>query len=155
MADTQKTNRLVIAAILTGLFAFGYSALQPKLRLRVEMPKDFIDDSKSLPPAHRAQEERLARAYWQCARTVQWQYGYGRLPDEPPPEFLVTSREAGTAAADTGSRTRYWHRLHGVWYVASNWEKTYTLDLSQLNRGLQSAGTRLELWLRGIIGASW
>ena len=155
MADTQKTNRLVIAAILTGLLAFGYSALQPKLRLRAEMPKNFIDDSKSLPLAHRVQEERLARAYWQCARSVQWQYGYGHLPDDPPPEFLVTSREAGTAASDTASRIRYWRRLHDAWYVANNWEKTYTLDLSQLNRDLQSAGTRLELWLRGVIGASW
>lgn len=156
MADTQKMNRLMVAAILAGLLAFGYSTFRPKLRLRSEMPKTFIDDSKTLPATRGPQEERLARAYWQCALSVQWQYAYGqRLPDEPPPEFLVTTREAGTAASDTGSRVRYWRRLQGAWYVKSNWEKTYSFDLSQLTRSLQSAGTRLELWVRGIIDAPW
>ena len=156
MAQKPKTNRLVLLAILTMLLAFAYTSFRPKLRLRAEMPKSFIDDAKSLPVAHRAQEERLARAYWQCARTVQWRYGYGHhLPDEPPPEFLVTSQEAGTAAADTGSRIRYWHRFQDAWYVPTNWESAYTLDLPDVTRSLQAAGARMELWLRRIMGSSW
>jgi hypothetical protein len=154
--NTQRTNRLIVGAILIGLAAFAYSSFDAKLRLRPDMPKDFMDSSKSITAANRAQEERLARAYWRCALAVQWKYGYGhRLPDDPPPEFLVTTQDVGTAASDTGSRLRYWHRFQEVWYVPNNWEKSYAFDLPQMTRSLQGGAARLELWLRRMIGAPW
>ena len=49
MADnTQRTNRLIVGAILIGLAAFAYSSFDARLRLRPDMPKDFMDNSKSM-----------------------------------------------------------------------------------------------------------
>jgi hypothetical protein len=154
--NTQKTNRLIVAAILIGMAAFAYSSFDARLHLRPEMPKDFVDNSKSIPASDRSREEKLARAYWKCAQSIQWKYGYGgRLPDDPPPEFLVTAQDVGTAASDTSSRRRYWRRFQEVWYVPNNWEKSYDLDFPQVTRSLQAGAARLELWLRRLIGAPW
>src|SRR5678815_1617776 len=68
--NTQKTNRLIVAAILIGMSAFAYSSFDARLRLRSEMPKDFVDNSKSIPASERSREEKLARAYWKCALSV-------------------------------------------------------------------------------------
>ncbi len=152
---SKKTVTLMFVAAVVGLVV--YASFQPTLRLKQEMPRDFMDDIRSWPPQKRAQEEKLARAYWQCAlNNVQWNFGYGhRLPDAPPAEFLVTAKDVGTAASDTGSRIRYWHNLERVWYQSSSWEKTYGFDLNSVSVSLQAAGTRLELFLRRITGASW
>jgi hypothetical protein len=156
VAGYRKSDRLVIVVILVGITALAHASFQATFRLRTEMPQGFVADSRSLPPQSRAQEEKLARAYWQCARSIQWRYGYGhRLPDDPPPEFLVTAQEVGTAASEIGSRARYWRQLQKMWYLPDNWEKTYTFDLPSLTRSLQSGGARLELWLRRVTGSSW
>ena len=155
MLFSKKTVTLIFIATVLGLVVFA--SFQPTLRLKHEMPKMFMDDISSWSPQKRAQEEKMARAYWQCAlNSVQWNYGYGhRLPDDPPPEFLVTAKEVGTAASDTGSRLRYWRNLERVWYHPNTWERTYGFDLNSVSASLQAAGTRLELFLRRIIGASW
>jgi len=156
VAVNRKSDRRVIVAILMGIAALAYASFQATFHLRVEMPQDFVEDSRSLPAQNRAQEEKLARAYWQCARSIQWRYGYGhRLPDDPPPEFLVTAQDVGTAASDIGGRARYWRQLQRMWYLPDNWEKTYTFDLPSLTRSLQSGGARLELWLRRVTRSSW
>jgi len=156
VAGNRKSDRLVIVTILVGIAALAYASFQATFRLRAEMPQGFVADSRSLPAQSRAQEEKLARAYWQSARSIQWRYGYGhRLPDDPPPEFLVTAQDVGTAASDIGSRARYWRQLQKMWYLPDNWEKTYTFDLPSLTRSLQSGGARLELWLRSVTGSSW
>jgi hypothetical protein len=155
MLFSKKTVTLMFIAAVVGLIV--YASFQPTLRLKQEIPKAFMDDISSWPPQKRAQEEKIARAYWQCAlNTVQWNYGYGHhLPDDPPPEFLVTAKEVGTAVNDTGSRMRYWHNLGRVWYQPNSWEKTYGFDLNSVSASLQAAGTRLELFLRRITGSSW
>ena len=155
MLFTKKTVTLMFITAVLGLVA--YASFQPTLRLKSYMPKDFTDDSKSWPPPRRAQEERIARAYWQCAiNSVQWNYGFGhRLPDDPPADFLITAREVGTAATDTGSRIRYWRNLQRVWYVPTNWEKVYGFDLNSISVSLQAAGTKLELFLRRLTGSTW
>ena len=155
MLFTKKTVTLMFITAVLGLVA--YASFQPTLRLKSDIPKDFTDDSKSWSPQRRAQEERIARAYWQCALSnVQWNYGYGhRLPDDPPAEFLVTTKDVGTAAADTGSRLRYWHNLQRVWYVPTNWEKVYGFDLNSISVSLQAAGAKLELFLRRLTGSTW
>ena len=152
---SKKTVTLMF--VVAVLAALAYAAFQPTMRLKADMPKDFADDSKTWTPQRRGQEERIARAYWQCVvNSVQWNSGYGhRLPDDPPADFLITAQDAGTAALDAGSRIRYWHNTQRVWYVPNNWEKTYGFDLNSISISLQAAGTRLELFLRRTMGKSW
>jgi hypothetical protein len=120
------------------------------------MPAEFVEDSRSWTVQKRVQEAKIARAYWQCALAVQWEYVYGEhLPDEPPSEFLVTTQEVGTAAFDSGSRLRYWRRLQRVWYLPDSWQKTYRLDLNSLTSSLRSAGDWLEQEVRRIGNFSW
>ena len=155
MLFKTSTVTLMFIALVLGILVYG--SFQPTMRLKPEMPKGFMDDVSSWPPQKRAQEERIARAYWRCAlNNVQWNYGYGHhLPDDPPPEFLVTAKDVGTAAADTGSRARYWRNLERVWYLPTTWEKTHGFDLNSMSQSLQAAGARLELFLRRMTGASW
>ncbi len=155
MFFSKKTVTIMFVVAVLGLVA--WASFQPTMHLKNEMPKDFVDGSTSSSPQRRVQEEKIARAYWQCAiSTVQWSHGYGhRLPDDPPPEFLVTSKEVGTAAADTGSRVRYWHNLQRVWNAPNSWEKVYGFDLNSMSASLQAAGVKLEGFLRRITGSSW
>lgn len=150
----KKTVTWMFITLVLGIIVYG--SFQPTLRLKEDMPKGFMDDVSSWPAPKRAQEERLARAYWKVAlNSVQWNYGYGhRLPDDPPPEFLVTAKEVGTAT-DPSSRVRYWRNLERVWYLPTAWEKTYGFDLNSMSASLQAAGSRLELFLRRLTGASW
>jgi hypothetical protein len=155
MLFSRKTVTLMFVAIVLGIVA--YASFQPTLRLKSEMPAAFVDASSSWSLQKRVQEEKIARAYWQCAlNNVQWRYGYGhRLPDDPPPEFLVTAKEVGTAASDSGSRIRYWHNLQRVWYLPNTWEKGYGWDLNSMSASLQASGARLERYLRSITNFSW
>ncbi len=155
MLFSKKTVTLMFVAAVFGIVI--YASFQPTFRLKHDMPQGFMDEPSSWSPQKRAQEEKIGRAYWQCALdNVQWNYGYGhRLPDNPPPEFLVTAKEVGTAAADTESRVRYWHNLERVWDLPTTWEKTYGFDLNSMSASLQAAGARLENFLRRITGASW
>jgi hypothetical protein len=156
VAGNGKFGRLVIGVLLAGVLVVAYAAFQAKFHLRAEMPPEFVEDSPSWSAQKQAQEARMARAYWQCALAIQWQYGYGkRLPDDPPPEFLITTQEVGTAAFDAGSRLRYWRRLQHVWYLPDSWEKTYTLDAGSLTASLRSAGDWLEQEVRRVGNFSW
>ena len=155
MLFTRKTVTLTFVAIVFGIVA--YASFQPTFRLKQEMPAAFADESSSWPAQKRVQEEKIARAYWQCALSnVQWKYGYGqRLPDDPPPEFLVTAKDIGTAASDPGSRLRCWHNLQRVWYLPNIWEKRYGWDLNSMSASLQASGTQLEQFLRSKTNFSW
>ena len=143
--------------VIAVLGVVAYGSFQPTMHLKAAMPAGFVDESRTLSPQMRVHEEKIARAYWQCAvNSVQWNYSYGhRLPDQPPAEFLLTAREIGTAASDTGSRLRYWHNLQRVWNLPSSWERVYGFDLNSMNTSLQASGAKLEAFLRRITGASW
>jgi hypothetical protein len=122
----QKLIIFVVLLVAAGLFAM--QSVSPIYRLRPVMPPEFVDAPSSWPAEKRAAEEKLARAYWDCAvNEIQWRYGYGyRLPQDPPSDFVITS--LGEASADPVIRARYWLMLQRVWYVPDNWTKSYRWD---------------------------
>jgi len=65
-------------------------------RLNVNMPPEFVDASSG-HVAENASEEKIARAYWECAvDTIQWKYGYSdSLPQDPPSEFRANLKNEG------------------------------------------------------------
>ena len=131
MLFSKQTVTWMFIAGVFGLIV--YASFQSTYRLKRGMPTAFMDDGRSWSPQKRAQEEKLA----------------------PPPEVLVTVKDVGTAASDTGSRMRYWQNLGRVWNQPASWEKSYGFDLNSMGTSLQAAGTRLELFLRRVTRASW
>jgi len=123
-------RKLMMFVVLIAVGLFAEASYSPIYRLRATMPTEFIDASSSWPVEKRAAEERIARAYWDCAvNQIQWRYGYGyRLPQEPPSDFTATSANSGETSADPGTRARYWLMLQRVWYVPDNWTKSYQWD---------------------------
>ena len=144
---------MAIVALVVCIAA--YASLRSEFRLRRAMPVEFFDASR-VPIDKRAGEEKIAEAYWQCAVTqIQWRYGYAhRLPDGPPPEFSVTTAEAGSAANDSVLRARYWQKLRGVWNISSVWQRQYEWNTISLKESLQSAGQWLERAMRRITSYS-
>ena len=153
MAEKRKYDIVFIVLIAVALA--GYASIGSEYRLRSEMPAEFFEASRA-PSAKRAGDEKVARAYWNCAETqVQWRYGYAhRLPEDAPAEFVVTVDQAGNAANDKALRERYWQKLRDVWGISTVWHKEYEWNPDTLRNSLQSAGQWLELHMRRIIG-SW
>ncbi len=152
MAVHRRYDVLAVVAAVVGLLA--YASFHPEFHLRPQMPVEFFDASK-VPQPQRAAEERIARAYWNCAvNDVQWKYGYARrLPDEPPPEFAGSAVELASAT-DSVTRARYWQRLRDVWGISSIWNEHYEFDASSVKTSVQSAGQWLERLMRRITGYS-
>jgi len=143
----RKLDKYVLAVLATGLFV--YLTFQPVHRLRSEMPPEFTDSPSSAPAPQRAAEERIARAYWNCAVTeIQEQYSYGRqLPLDPPPGFQLTEQPHGTAAETSAARQRYWRKLRQLWYVPSIWSEHYGWDFTWLTGSAKAAGEWLgDAW---------
>ncbi len=146
MALRRKYDILIIIAVL--LAAIWYGFLRSELRLQPDMPVEFFDGSQ-LPPANRASEEKIAAAYWNCAvKQVQWKYGYAsRLPDDPPPEFSISSSEMGPVAKDDAVRRQYWLRLRRAWNRSSAWKTQYEWNTISFRQWLRSA----EEWWGGLV----
>lgn len=144
MLVNRKYDKLAVLVIVVGLLA--YATVQPSFRLRPAMPADFPDDSKSWTPQKRFAEEKIAEAYWNLAiNQVQWKYGYAhRLPDEPPPEFVITRPGLAASASDPGTRTRYWHKLQRMWYLPTAWQKQYEWTLRPMLDYIQHIGQWLD-----------
>ncbi len=143
----------IIAIAFVAICLAAYASIHSEYRLRQRMPVEFFDPS-SVPAAKRPSEEKIARAYWNCAVTqVQWKYGYAhRLPEEPPADFSLTAEQAGSAARDTALRDRYWQKLRGLWGVSTMWERHYEWNTDTLRNSLQSGGRWLEDLGRRILG---
>lgn len=124
MLYNRKIDRLLILIVPAALFV--YASSRPQVRLRAEMPPDFVDVQATADPARRATEEPLAQQYWDCALTsIQWKYTYGSpLPDTPPEEFRVNTTPTPGSEPASSSRLRYWHRLQQVWLLPSAWKTT-------------------------------
>jgi hypothetical protein len=146
MAFRRKFDILIIVALL--LAAIAYGSLRSELRLQPDMPVEFFDGSQLLP-ANRASEEKIAAAYWNCAvKQVQWKYGYAsRLPDDPPPEFSVSSSQIGPMAKDDAVRRQYWLRLRRTWNMSSTWKAQYEWNTISFQQWLRSA----EEWWGGLV----
>lgn len=151
MAVTRKHDVLVI--ILLVLAAIAYGSFRSELRLRSDMPIEFFDSSR-LPPAKCVAEEKIAKAYWSCAvKQVQWKYGYAqRLPDEPPPEFSVSTSEIGPVASDEAVRHHYWQQLRATWNVSNAWKTEYDWNSISFRQSMRSAGDWWGHLTRNVMG---
>ena len=151
MAEGRRHEIIYIALIAVAVAA--YASIHSEYRLRSEMPAEFLDVSH-VPAGKQAVEEKVARAYWNCAvMQVQWKYGYARrLPEEPPEEFVVTADQAGVLANDQAVRARYWRKLRDVWGISVVWHKEYEWNMDTLRNSFQSAGWWLEVHMRRIVG---
>lgn len=128
---------IIISLVLAGL---AYASFSSEFRLQTTMPREFFDGSH-LPPAKRAAEEKIAKAYWDVAvKQIQWKYGYAsRLPDDPPPEFGILSSEFGPVAKDEAVRRHYWIQLRATWHVSNAWKTEYEWSGTSFRRSLRSA----------------
>jgi hypothetical protein len=144
MAVRRKLDIIVVIGLVLSVVAYGASRSQ--FRLRPDMPVEFFDGSR-LPPVKRALEEKIARAYWNCAvKQVQWKYGYAsRLPDDPPPEFSISASEIGPVAKDEAVRRRYWQQLRANWNISNAWESQFEWSSVSFRQSLREA---MEWWGR-------
>ena len=151
MAVRRKFDIIIVIGLVVGAIAYGAS--RSEFRLRPDMPVEFFDGSR-LPTTKRASEEKIAKAYWNCAvKQVQWKYGYAsRLPDDPPPEFSVTASEIGPVANDDAVRRHYWRQLHAVWNVSSAWKTQYEWSSISFRQSLRSAGDWWGQLTRNMMG---
>jgi hypothetical protein len=151
MAHHRKYDIVIVIALV--LLGIAYGSFSSEFRLRSDMPVEFFDGSR-LPPAKRASEEKVAAAYWACAvKQVQWKYGYAsRLPDDPPPEFSVSSSAVGPVANDEAVRRQYWLKLRATWNTAGAWKTQYQWSSISFRQSLRSAGDWWNEALRGLIG---
>ena len=142
MAMRRKYDIVIIIAVVLGGLAFA--CFRQERRLQSNMPLEFFDPSK-FRPVKRAEEEKIAAAYWKSAVTqVQWKYGYAsRLPEAPPAEFGISSAEVGPIAKDDAVRRRYWAQLRSAWYVADAWKNEYAWSSVSFLQWLRSSG---EWW---------
>lgn len=124
----RQFDKVIMAGMV--IVFFLYMSYQRTFRLSPEAPVEFLSESASLPKQKRLQEEKIARAYWQCAvGNIQWKYRYGdRLPEQAPAEFLVTDPSLGPRATSAETRLRYWRKLAQVWYLPSSWSRGYQWD---------------------------
>jgi hypothetical protein len=143
---------ITLLVLAGGLFTF--ESLKATFRLRPEMPREFVDAKGAL--TQRSEEERIARAYWDCAMLrVQWKFArWQHLPEEPPREFVIASPNLGGPALDASSRIRYWRRLQSVWYMPSSWHKTYEWDFNWLTDWIEPTQKWLNNHLPGLNNTS-
>jgi len=139
----QKFDWLLVALITLGIFL--YASYQPRFRLRLAMPADFVDEPITQAAQNDSPEAKTAGAYWNSlANTIQWQYGYGHaLPAEPPPEFTL-SQASNRIADDAATRVRYWHRAQHAWYLPTTWQKQYEWDFNWTTDWIQTGGDALH-----------
>jgi hypothetical protein len=149
----RKYDAIVIVTLAIGIFVVA--TIRPKLKLRPEMPAEFVAAQASWSAQKRAEEERIAGAYWECVETViEQEYGFRRqspLPLEPPPEFTVAADEKGPIPADPETRARYWRRLRGLWYTPGIWEKVYEWDFSWMSDPVAAGAKWLQDTARKIL----
>lgn len=162
MLSERKVDRFLIVAVPVALFV--YASTRPIARLRADVPPRFVDVPASASRKQRAEEERRAQAYWNCALSfVQWRYTYGSpLPDDPPEDFRVgaesavpTEAAAGAAPAAGHSkdrsqdqaRLRYWRRLRQVWTSPDCWSFSREWSTQWLTEPVMGAVRWIENYL--------
>jgi hypothetical protein len=151
MLYNRKVDRLLLLVVPLGLFI--YASTRPHVRLRADMPPQFVDISASAGPKQRTAEETLARKYWQCVETtIQWKYTYGSpLPETPPMDFRVEkSADSGSDAAATSSRMRYWRRLQRVWVLPSSWVTSHAWSTTWLTDPIKDAFNWLNNYITNL-----
>jgi hypothetical protein len=147
----RKYDIPVIAGLVLALIAFA--SFRSEFRLRSDMPIEFFD-GKRVPREKRTSEEKIAKAYWTCAvEQVQWKYAYAsRLPDDPPPEFRISSSEVGSIANDEFVRRRYWQQLRATWPVSAAWKAEWEWNFVAFRQSLRTGGDWWKELVRSIVG---
>jgi len=135
------------------LVLVSLASFSSEFRLQPEMPVEFFD-GKHMEPRRRASEERVARAYWNCAvEQVQWKYGYAhRLPDDPPGEFALSAALWGPIANDEVVRRYYWRKLQATWIVTSMWKSQWRFSFEVFRQSLRTGGDSWKELVRSIVG---
>ena len=151
MLHNRKLDRLLILIVPAALFV--YLSTRPHVRLRADMPPQFVDIPASAGPTQREAEERLAQEYWSCALTViQWKYPYGlQLPDSPPEQFRVYTELAPGSEPISSSRVRYWHRLQRVWLQPSSWVTSQTWSTDWLTMPIAKTLNWFDNYFKDLI----
>lgn len=132
MLYNRKVDRLLILIVPAALFV--YASTRPHVRLRADMPPEFVDIPASAGPKQREMEEKLASEYWRCVQSsIQWKYTYGSpLPEVPPEDFRVERSAAPGAESAAASRLRYWRRLEKIWVLPSSWVTSHEWSIDWL-----------------------
>ena len=145
----RKFDGLFIVLLVLGILTIA--SISHRSQLRADMPEEFVDAAPDQPPQKRANEERIARAYWNSLQTtIEHKYAAGSrypLPIDPPAEFGIAS-DAGSAAAAPESRVRYWRKVREVWHRESSWKQVYGLDFSWMTHPVSSSAR----WLQDHVG---
>ena len=155
MLYNRKFDWWLLLIVPTALIV--YVSTRPHIRLRADMPPQFVDIPASAGPEQREAEEQLARQYWNCALTViQWKYTYGAsLPDSPPEEFRVKTQEAPGSEAVSSSRVRYWHRLQLVWHLPSSWATSQEWSTNWLTEPIKKGVAWINNYIRDLFARGW
>jgi hypothetical protein len=154
MFINRNFDKLAVVLLLIGVFV--YASINPVHRLQTDMPKAFSDSPASWPAGKRAEDAKVAQAYWDCViSTIQWKYGFGnQLPQDPPPEFSVSEAQLGGVAVDPVARARFWGKLKEVWYLSSTWKDGYEWDSSWVSRWPSTAAKAIHDFVGKIGGGS-
>lgn len=141
--------KLGVALGAVALFAFMiYFFTSPVIRLRATPPAAFFDNSPSWTVKQRAQEDDLARAYWNIAITnIETQYRFGStLPADPPDSFTVEGKGARGQAVgvDQAARSRYWEKLREIWPQADSWERTSNQGATWIRSAWETASSKVN-----------
>lgn len=147
----RKYDIAAIVVLVLALLAFA--SFRSEFRLVSDMPPEFFD-AKQLPRDKRVAEEKIAKAYWDCAvKQVQWKYGYAhRLPDDPPAEFSISAAEAGPAGIDQKVRSYYWQKLRSTWNVSSVWKSQWEWNFVAFRESLRTGSDIWRDLMRSVVG---
>jgi hypothetical protein len=116
----------LVTIILAG--SFIYKSVDRVMVLRPEPPAEYLDVQSDWTAKQRQSEERLARGYWETARSISRASRHfgDRLPDDPPGEFSVDAKSYPSVLEPaSAARARYWRNLDKVWNNPNAWETTY------------------------------
>jgi hypothetical protein len=150
---TGRRKYDVPAIVALVLVVLAIACFRSEFRLQFDMPHEFFD-ARQVAKEKRASEEKIARAYWNCAvKQVQWKYGYAhRLPEAPPDEFLLNESEIGAAARDQALRRHYWQQLHTAWNMSSVWQTRWEFSFLAFRQSLQTGGEWWKELVRSVVG---
>ena len=95
------------------------------MRLQIDVPSDFADESPYWNIKRRVKEQETAQAYWRAAASsLQSRYPFGsQLPSDPAPEFQIDNQytPTGGAGAVAETRARYWEKHRAYWGQRRFW----------------------------------
>ena len=146
----RKYDIAIIIGIVLVLLSFA--SFRSEFRLQSDMPAQFFDGAQARREK-RGSEEKIARAYWDCAvKEVQFKYGYAhRLPEDPPEEFILSPQEVGPGARDESLRRYYWQRLRSVWNVSSVWKDQWQFSFFTFRQSLRTGGDWWKELVRSLV----